>query len=858
MAGSYRHWLIISFGLSRRRCSAFSHRLGSNAGLVNEIRASAGTPKSIDALRQLVQTTDYVADEAYTAVFGFELDDFQLSALQSLRKERNVIVCAPTGSGKTVAGELAIVYALSRNERVFYTTPLKALSNQKFTDFRRRFGTDNIGLCTGDSAINREANVVVMTTEVFKNMLYAGDELSRLYGVVLDEFHYMNDEQRGTIWEECVISCPARTRLVALSATVSNADALRGWMSDIHNATDLVEADHRPVPLRYEYAASDRLRPLFRSVDAGPGGLAPPTRRALALNAQLVDSQALHLMPLPNLVATLRRRELLPAIIFQFSRAACDSAAQEQAAQQSLLNASEVGRVRDRIKRGDSGEDDARNAMPPLPSKLVHCLKRGVASHHAGLLPSHKQLVEELFAMGLVKVCYSTETLAAGVNLPARTTVITALSKKAGERGIVRLSSTQVLQMAGRAGRRGLDDLGTVVFAKPRWRHEDARLARSILLSPVEPIESRFRSTYGMVCSLLRRHDLDRCRVLVERSFGTYSRKQRTNAAYIKAEWNRAYPNVDMADAQTYDVLSRRVQELNSAARMFGSDAVDVTLELERAAAQARQSRDNCKLARELDDPEAALQLWHAFNKAAPTPSKAAKAKTYTSPQWREFTNVMRVLGAYGAVTPDGFVAPFGEMVAQLRSDNELFLALAVRSEAFAIVARRGTTAEFASLVACLASDIGEKRTVVTQTPPSILVHDAILDLNTLADTLVASQLDQYLDLDDLPVRLDLRVASTVEAFAAGRPWLDVSNDISIDDGDLVRLLRRTAEILRSISTLPLAPGHLDAKSSKPHCDPIVRTRAARAAAALDRPPVLDYVPATITDSPSTPSPDQE
>ena len=206
-----------------------------------KIAAGAGTPAALAALKAELAVAGDAPDAAYGACFPFPLDAFQRDALRSLRADRNVIVSAPTGSGKTVAGELAIAYALSVGKRVFYTTPLKALSNQKFGDFCAQFGAGRVGLSTGDSGVRRDAAVVVMTTEVFRNMIYDDEgraEIAKdVFAVVFDEFHYMNDAQRGTVWEESVVGCPATARIVALSATVSNARSVAGWMASIHGPT---------------------------------------------------------------------------------------------------------------------------------------------------------------------------------------------------------------------------------------------------------------------------------------------------------------------------------------------------------------------------------------------------------------------------------------------------------------------------------------------------------------------------------------------------------------------------------------------------------------------------------------------
>jgi superfamily II RNA helicase len=247
------------------------------ASYMEELISLRGTPELVDRLENLAQKHPGIElnMDLYRAIYPFALDEFQEKGLTSLMAGNNVLVTTPTGSGKTVVGELAIYFALMMGLRVAYTTPLKALSNQKFQDFTAKYGGDRVGLLTGDIAINRNAPIVIMTTEVFRNMIYDQDsekQLSDLFMVCFDEFHFMNDPDRGTVWEESVISCPPSIRILALSATMGNVDEIKGWMSSIHGPTELVLSDHRPVPLRYLFALKQGLMPLFRDPNAGPGG----------------------------------------------------------------------------------------------------------------------------------------------------------------------------------------------------------------------------------------------------------------------------------------------------------------------------------------------------------------------------------------------------------------------------------------------------------------------------------------------------------------------------------------------------------------------------------------------------------
>ncbi|NJR25878.1 MAG: DEAD/DEAH box helicase [Richelia sp. CSU_2_1] len=446
-------------------------------------------------------------------IFPFELDDFQREAIAALDAGKSVVVCAPTGSGKTLIGEYAIHQALSRGRRVFYTTPLKALSNQKLRDFRKQFGTDNVGLLTGDISVNRDAPILVMTTEIFRNMLYGtpigavGTSLDRVETVVLDECHYMNDRQRGTVWEESIIYCSPDIQLLALSATVANSAQLTDWIDKVHGPTELIYSDFRPVPLQFHFCNQKGLFPLLDE-----GGKRPNQRLVPKKKQQKVERGSIPIPSLTDVLSRLSDRDMLPAIYFIFSRRGCDQAVAEVGSV-SLVNAAEAALLKriidDFLQRNPEAERFGQK----------EALLKGIAAHHAGILPAWKGLVEELFGLGLIKVVFATETLAAGINMPARTTVISTLSKRT-DKGHRLLNASEFLQMAGRAGRRGMDELGHVVTVQTRF--EGAKEASYLATAKADALASQFTPSYGMVLNLLQTHTLDEAQELVERSFGQY------------------------------------------------------------------------------------------------------------------------------------------------------------------------------------------------------------------------------------------------------------------------------------------------------------------------------------------------
>ncbi len=500
-------------------------------------------------------------------IFPFPLDRFQLDAIQAINSGNSIVVTAPTGSGKTILGEFAIHRALSHGSRVFYTTPLKALSNQKFRDFLVQFGENKVGLLTGDITINRDAPILVMTTEIFRNMLYGefediDDPLIDLESVVLDECHYMNDPQRGTVWEETIIHCPSRTQIIALSATIANADQLQSWINQIHGPTKLINSEFRPVPLDFIFCSAKGLHPLLNNKK---NGINPNCKVWRSPKGQKRKGKVGRLTQ-PNspqisfVVTKLFEQNMLPAIYFIFSRKGCDRAI-AKINHLTLVNVEESKIIQKRLRKY------AENNQEGINDKLYFdALKKGIASHHAGLLPAWKELVEELFQKGLIKVVFATETLAAGINMPARTTVISSLSKRT-ENGHRLLFSSEFLQMSGRAGRRGKDTLGYVVTVQNRF--EGAKEASSLSLSPPNPLISQFSPSYGMVLNLLQNYDLNKSKELIKRSFGSFinvldSSKENNNLNILDKELSdlkMLTNNISWQDFDLYEKLKGRLKE---------------------------------------------------------------------------------------------------------------------------------------------------------------------------------------------------------------------------------------------------------------------------------------------------------
>lgn len=453
----------------------------------------------------------------------FTLDPFQEEAIAALKSGVSVVVSAPTGSGKTAIAEFVIEEALKGKERVFYTTPLKALSNQKFHDFQKKFGMNNVGILTGDVAVNREAQILVMTTEIYRNMLYGtvlgtiDENLKKLRYLVLDECHYMNDPERGTVWEESIIYSPPNIQILALSATISNAKELTDWITKVHGKTKLIETFTRPVPLRFFYYKDFHLYPLLLENKSLNPQLKVHKDSFRAHKQKFRDLQRIKYKKtakVPDIVSNLNKKGLLPAIYFVFSRRGCELSLREcQMLGFTLLTIEERKLLSKLIQERTYGNEYL------FKHKHLGFLYQGLAVHHAGLLPQWKAIVEELFSKGLIKVVFATETLAAGINMPAKTTIISNLSKR-GDSGHKSLTSNEFLQMSGRAGRRGMDKIGNVVI-KETLDHTPS-FAAKLATSPSDPLISQFTPTYSMALNLLQNHSIEQIKELLNKSFGQH------------------------------------------------------------------------------------------------------------------------------------------------------------------------------------------------------------------------------------------------------------------------------------------------------------------------------------------------
>ncbi|KAA9086754.1 DEAD/DEAH box helicase [Microbacterium radiodurans] len=599
---------------------------------------------------------------AFAARQRFELDPFQVAACQSLEDGRSVLVAAPTGAGKTIVGEFAVHLAMREpGAKAFYTTPMKALSNQKFRELVDVYGADEVGLLTGDTNINGSARIVVMTTEVLRNMLYADSPALRgLQFVVMDEVHYLADRFRGAVWEEVIIHLHRSVRMIALSATVSNAEEFGDWLDTVRGDTDVVVSETRPVPLEQHVLVRGDLLPLFderagaaasqvnqellrlrspkgqqfssdrrrdqrgsgrRDGDAhrnaqrgGRGG----TRAAYAPRMERIDR--------PEVVSLLARSNLLPAIFFIFSRVGCDAAVQQvRRSGVRLTTAEERTEIREIV------EDRTRALAEEDLAVLGYWewrdnLERGVAAHHAGLLPAFKEVVEELFKRKLVKVVFATETLALGINMPARTVVLEKLEKFNGEARVA-ITSGEYTQLTGRAGRRGIDVEGHAVI---QWTESlDPQSVAALASRRTYPLNSSFRPTYNMAVNLIDQFGRDRAREVLESSFAQFQ-ADRSVVGIARQAREKEQSLAGYADAMTCD---RGDFAEYSGIRRDLSDLEKLNRNDRTAPAKIRQRRQN-----ELQDLRRRMQR-HPCHECPDRENHARWAERY----WRLRRDVQRL-----------------------------------------------------------------------------------------------------------------------------------------------------------------------------------------------------------------------
>jgi ATP-dependent RNA helicase HelY len=647
---------------------------------------------------------------SFLELIDFALDPFQEQACNALAQGKGVLVAAPTGAGKTIVGEFAIHLAIENNQKVFYTTPIKALSNQKFAELVTRYGADRVGLLTGDTNTNSEAQIVVMTTEVLRNMIYANsDSLIELGYVVMDEVHYLADRFRGAVWEEVILHLPKDVKLVSLSATVSNAEEFGAWLEEVRGDTEIVVSEHRPVPLDQHVLFGDELMELFAAGSKNQ-----------RVNAELVQKHSSKLrIPLgkytkgkkpkgemdrrfsripkiskPEVVEILEDNDLLPAIFFIFSRVGCDAAV--RACHQygvRLTTREEQAEIRYIVEEKTASIADEDLATLGY-FEWLSGLERGVAAHHAGMLPAFKEVVEELFLRKLVRVVFATETLALGINMPARTVVLERLDKFNGE-SRVQITPGEYTQLTGRAGRRGIDTLGHSVI---QWSGNlDPASVAGLASKRSYPLVSPFKPTANMAVNLIDAFGRKRAREVLETSFAQFQadrsvvglakgirEKQISLDGYAKSM------ECHLGDFFAYSSIRRElsdIEKLLSAGRTRGERGKDIRQtkgrsEMERKLAElkVRMKTHPCHLCSHREAHSRWAERWWQLQRETQAILDQIEGRTnLVASTFDKICDLLIELEYLDDSDPDLRVTESGKMLARIYGERDLLVAEALR-----------------------------------------------------------------------------------------------------------------------------------------------------------------------------------
>ncbi|HWT80335.1 MAG TPA: DEAD/DEAH box helicase [Candidatus Methylomirabilis sp.] len=770
--------------------------------------------------------------EAFRQRYPFPLDPFQEQAIRHILRGESVIVSAPTGAGKTLIAEFAIYRALAVQRRVIYTTPLKALSNQKFADFSRQYGSELTGILTGDVKVNPQAPILIMTTEIFRNLLFT-EEPEDVASAVLDECHYLGDEGRGTVWEEIVINCPATIQLVALSATVSNVQDIAAWIGETHGPIHSVHHPLRPVPLQYLLCHQDG------EIIAPEGprrarAFTPEVRirgeRRWQHRANLRERGRRHPASPSRVIPQLQERRWLPAIYFIFSRSGC-----ERALRRFLEDG---GSLLDRDRR-EEVEEAIANTLRDYPSimpetevnsLLLDGLNHGAGLHHAGVLPALKRLVEVLFERGLVKVVFATETMSLGIHMPAKSVVIQGIRKRT-DIGFRQLTVNELTQMAGRAGRRGIDPEGKCLIGLDAPEAEDE--VRQLLEGQPEPIQSRFRVGYSSAALLVDLYrDPAAVRRVIESSFGQYQNRQRIQvlereraellAGLAKAE-GISSPCCDLTDLLAYREKRAALEAARERARRSGlgekrsgrrrGQAAGPAMEgWSESLHQARQrleamalelSQMPCHRCPHRGKQERQLKRFNRILRMLEGRERALRELRQS--YWEQFLRVVEVLRYFGYLT-DSKLSPEGRLIASLRHDNELLVARV----AFSGLLEGLEPAEAMALLSCL---VEEPRELDTHHARELLrrvphLRRRVQSLEALAHDVGRVQQSGQIHL---PVSMHVTyLAVTYEWTAGEEDWVRlIRNFFGGHEGDLIRAFRRLIDLGRQLIDSPDLPGAL-------------------------------------------------
>jgi len=734
---------------------------------------------------------EYPKTQKFSESFPFELDPFQIEACHALENGKGVLVAAPTGAGKTIIGEFAVDLVINSGGKCFYTTPIKALSNQKFTELCIKYGESKIGLLTGDISINSEAQIVVMTTEVLRNMIYSNSKtIDDLKYVVMDEVHYLADKFRGAVWEEILIHLSEAVQIISLSATVSNAEEFGEWLQTVRGETEVIVSEIRPVPLYQHVLFGNRLLDLFgenQKLNPELTRLERDSYRQVRGNWR-DKPKGPRPLTRSEVIEKLDREGLLPAITFIFSRNNCDAAVRQcLAAGIKLTNTDERKIIRSVISK--NMKNLAEEDLVVLGYfEWADALERGIAAHHAGLLPAFKVTVEELFQQGLVKAVFATETLALGINMPARTVVLEKLSKWNGE-GHVAISPGEYTQLTGRAGRRGIDIEGNAVIL---WNNDlDSTSVGGLASTRTYPLKSSFKPTYNMSINLISQLGSARARTSLESSLAQFqadkavvglAKQIRKNESARDDLFNQS--KCDRGDFLEYASMRAAIKKLETDSKRSKRKRH----EIEEGIGSIRKRMKNhaCHGCPDRENHSRVAERAQRLQREIDGLQERISSRTNVIA--KRFDRIKLILNKFGYIKNDS-IAHSGKMLSKIYGETDLLIAESIQSGVFSQLSP-------ADLVAVISSCIYESRNEEAAKIPRGEVQNALAIISKIYGKIHEAESDLNLE----PMRApDFGFCWASHKWASGHSLTSVLKGSDLTVGDFVRSMKQIIDLLRQL-----------------------------------------------------------
>ena len=733
----------------------------------------------------------YPKTQKFSESFPFELDPFQIEACHALENGKGVLVAAPTGAGKTIIGEFAVDLVINSGGKCFYTTPIKALSNQKFTELCAKYGESKIGLLTGDTSINSEAQIVIMTTEVLRNMIYSNSRtIDDLKYVVMDEVHYLADKFRGAVWEEILIHLSDAVQIISLSATVSNAEEFGEWLQTVRGETEVIVSEIRPVPLYQHVLFGNRLLDLFgenQKLNPELTRLERDSYRQVRGNWRDKPKGPKPLMR-SEVIEKLDREGLLPAITFIFSRNNCDAAVRQCLAAGIKLTSTEERKIIRSVIAKNMKNLAEEDLVVLGYYEWADALERGIAAHHAGLLPAFKVTVEELFQQGLVKAVFATETLALGINMPARTVVLEKLSKWNGE-GHVAISPGEYTQLTGRAGRRGIDIEGNAVIL---WNNDlDSTSVGGLASTRTYPLKSSFKPTYNMSINLISQFGSSRARTSLESSLAQFqadkavvglAKQIRKNEGARDDLFNQS--KCDQGDFVEYSSMRAAIKKLETDSKRSKRKRHEIEEEI--GSIRKRMKNHACHGCSDRENHSRIAERAQRLQREIDGLQERINSRTNVIA--KRFDRIKLILDKFGYINNDA-IAQSGKMLAKIYGETDLLIAESIQAGVFNQLSP-------ADLVAVISSCIYESRNEEAAKVPRGEVQNALAIISKIYGKIHEVESDLNLE----PMRApDFGFCWASHKWASGHSLTSILKGSDLTVGDFVRSMKQIIDLLRQL-----------------------------------------------------------